>query len=158
MLKKCHSRMFLSGIHGSPIKDFGDDLILSRHNQVGFTYIEMLVVIALVALCFVPLLQMFARSMEEVAAYSHFGTAIELGREGMESMKNLRFTEAQLEKLGVEWIPPEDKPPLSLNGGLWRVRKTAVRGTDPLEIRVDVFQAEDLMKPVVQLATLIEDL
>lgn len=126
--------------------------------QRGFTYIEMLVVIALVALCFVPLLQMFAKSMEEVDAYGTFGTAIELGREGMESVKNLRVTEAQLEKLGVEWVPPEEKPPLSLNGGRWRVRKTAVRGTDPLEVRVDVFRAEDLKEPVVQLATLIEDL
>ncbi len=127
-------------------------------NQRGFTYIEILMVIALVALCFVPLIQMFAKSMDEVDTYSHFGTAIELAREAMESVKNLRLTEVQLEKRGIEWVPPKDQPALFFNRGHWRVRKTAVRGTDPLEIHVDVFREEDLKKPEVELVTLIEDL
>jgi hypothetical protein len=41
----------------------------------GFTYIEMLTVVTLLALCFVPLLQMFVSSLDEVAQYSGFGTA-----------------------------------------------------------------------------------
>lgn len=124
----------------------------------GFTYIEMLVVIALMALCFVPILQMFTQSMDEVQQYSDTGTALQLGRDAMESVKNLRFTEAQIESQGMVWIPPEKDPPLVVNGKSWRIRRTPVPRTDPLEIRVQVFRVEDAEHPVLELVSLTEDL
>ena len=64
----------------------------------GFTYIEMLIVIALMGLCFVPLLQLFTESMDEVQQYSDLGTAVQLGREAMEGVKNLRWRFSRSEK------------------------------------------------------------
>ena len=124
----------------------------------GFTYIEMLIVISLVALCFVPLLQMFAQSVDEVEQYSDLGTALQLGRQGMEEVENFRLTEAQIESQAVIWSPPEDKPPLVINNRGWRIRRTPVSGSDPLEVHVDVFRSSDLNKPIVQFVSLIEDL
>ena len=124
----------------------------------GFTYIEMLVVIALVALCFVPLLQMFVGSMEEVSQYSDLGTAAQLGREMMEPLKNLRFTEAQIERTGSVWFPLESGPPFHMNQKDWRVKQLPIRGTNPLEVHIQVFRAEDLDHPLIDLVSLIEDL
>ena len=136
----------------------GFKIKMPRPRELGFTYIEMLVVTALVALCFVPLLQMFAQSMDEVSQYSDLGTALQLGREGMESVSNLRLTEAQIEKLETVWTPPEAELPYEINGKKWRIKRTVVRGTDPLEVHVEIFQAENLSRSVLELVTLIEDL
>ena len=124
----------------------------------GFTYIEMLVVVSLLALCFVPLLQMFAQSMDEVSQYSDLGTALQLGREGMESVKNLRFTQVQIETQGTVWSPPEKDPPYDINGKQWRVKRTVVSNTDPLEVHIEVFRQQNLSRSVIELTTLIEDL
>ena len=124
----------------------------------GFTYIEMLVVVSLLALCFVPLLQMFAQSMDEVSQYSDLGTALQLGREGMESVKNLRFTQEQIETQGTVWSPPEKDPPYDINGKQWRVERTVVSNTDPLEVHIEVFRQQNLSRSVIELTTLIEDL
>lgn len=131
---------------------------MKGYKPTGFTYIEMLIVITIVGLCFVPLLQMFAQSMDEVEQYSDLGTALQLGREAMESVKNLRFTEAQIEAQGAIWIPPQKEPPVIVNQKGWRVRRSAVAHTDPLEVHVDVFRTEDLEHSLVEFATLIEDL
>lgn len=127
-------------------------------DQIGFTYIEMLIVIALVAICFVPLLHMFTQSMSEVAQYSDVGTALQLGRNTTELVRNLRLTEAQIESQDIIWTPDQKEPPLLLNGHNWRVKRRSVKGTDPLEVHVEVFHAEDMNKPVLELVTLIEDL
>jgi prepilin-type N-terminal cleavage/methylation domain-containing protein len=129
-----------------------------NRNRRGFTYIEMLVVVSLLALCFVPLLQMFAQSMDEVSQYSDLGTAIQLGRDGIEAVKNLRFTEEQIESQGTVWAPVENEPPLAVNGKQWRVKRTVVSNSDPLEVHIEVFRAENLSSSVIELATLIEDL
>ena len=139
-------------------EEYGFTMKGFKFNKTGFTYIEMLVVIALVALCFVPLLQMFVRSLEEVGQYSELGTATQVGREVLERLKNLRLVEAQIERAGTVWFPPQSDPPLIVNQKDWRVKQTPIPGTDPLEIHVEVFRAKDLKKPLLELSTLIEDL
>ena len=129
-----------------------------KKNKSGFTYIEMLVVISLLALCFVPLLQMFAQSMDEVSQYSDLGTAIQLGRESMEAIKNLRYTEDQIESQGTVWSPPENEPPMDINGKQWRVKRTIVENTNPLEVHVEVFRSQDPTHAIIELVTLLEDL
>jgi prepilin-type N-terminal cleavage/methylation domain-containing protein len=129
-----------------------------RAFKAGFTYIEMLVVISLLALCFVPLLQMFAQSMDEVSQYSDLSTAIQLGREGMEAVKNLRFTQDQIERQETVWTPAEDEPPYDINGKQWRIKRTVVTHTDPLEVHIEVFRAQHLSNSVIELVSLIEDL
>jgi prepilin-type N-terminal cleavage/methylation domain-containing protein len=124
----------------------------------GFTYIEMLTVIALMALCFIPILRMFTESVYEVRLYSDMGTALQLGRDSMEAVKNLRLTEAQIESEGVVWYPPKNEPPITLNGQTWIVKRSVQRHTDPLEVRVEVFRTENLDQPILRLDSLIEDL
>jgi len=123
----------------------------------GFTYIEMLVVVTLVGLCFVPLLQMFASSMDEVMQYSELGTATQIGHSKIERVKNLRMNEDQIEKMGTVWIPSAKEPPIKLNHKEWRVKREAIKGTDPLEIHISVFRDQDLLHPLIELVTLIED-
>ncbi|HLD56311.1 MAG TPA: prepilin-type N-terminal cleavage/methylation domain-containing protein [Candidatus Omnitrophota bacterium] len=129
-----------------------------RASKAGFTYIEMLVVVTLLALCFVPLLQMFAQSLDEVSQYNDLGTAIQLGREGMEAVKNLRLTEEQIESQETVWTPPEKDKPYEINGKQWRIKRTVVSNTNPLEVHVEVFQEQNLNRSVIELATLLEDL
>jgi type II secretory pathway pseudopilin PulG len=123
----------------------------------GFTYVEMLVVTTLIGLCFVPLLHMFVRSLHEVQSYSQLGTAMQLGRNEMETVKNLRLSAQQIAEAGVKWTPPLEEAPAEVNHGTWRVKRMPIDHTDPLEIWVEVYDAAELGKPVFQLVTLIED-
>ena len=126
--------------------------------QSGFTYIEMLTVVTLMAVCFVPLLQMFTASIDEVRQYSDLGTALQLGRDAMERVKNLRLTEAQIESQGTVWYPQKEEEPLIMNGQEWKVKRSSIPDTNPLEIHVAVYQGDDLDHPALRLVTLVEDL
>jgi hypothetical protein len=114
---------------------------------------------------------MFSVSLEQAYQTSDLTTARYLAQEGMERVKNLGFTEAQLEDLGDVWEPALDKPPLELNGRYWRILRKIVKGTDPLEIRIQVYQVTShpstslgagqspvTSKPIVEVVTLVEDL
>ena len=109
--------------------------ILGLHKRTnGFTFIELLITLAVIAICFLPLMRMFSVSLEQVYVTEDLTTARYLAQEGMEKVKNLGFTEAQFEDLGDRWEPFLDKPPLELNGKYWRSLRKIVKGTDPLEI------------------------
>ncbi len=152
----------LSLLASSPVKELwllrGQNNKACKTFQKGFTYIEMLTVIALMALCFVPILRMFTESVNEVRQYSDLGTAIQLGRDVMEEVKNFRLTEAQIESQGVVWIPGKKESPLILNGQHWKIKRSTIKHTDPLEVHVEVFREEDLNHPILKLESLIEDL
>jgi prepilin-type N-terminal cleavage/methylation domain-containing protein len=137
----------------------------------GFTFVELLITLAVIAICFLPLMRMFSVSLEQAYQTSDLTTARYLAQEGMERVKNLGFTEAQLEDLGDVWEPALDKPPLELNGRYWRILRKIVKGTDPLEIRIQVYQVTShpstslgagqspvTSKPIVEVVTLVEDL
>jgi len=40
----------------------------------------------------------------------------------------------------------------------WRVKRETRDQTDPLEVTVEVYRADDLVHPIVKLVTLVEDL
>lgn len=129
----------------------------------GFTFIELIITLAVIAICFLPLMRMFSVSLEQAYVSGGLTTARYLAQEGMEKVKNLGFTEAQLEGLGDVWEPPLDKPPLELNGKYWRALRKIVKGVDPLEVRIQVYQiaskeALPTDRPIVQVVTLVEDL
>ncbi|MEA3328658.1 MAG: type II secretion system protein [Candidatus Omnitrophota bacterium] len=124
----------------------------------GFTYIELLVTIAIISVCFFPLLRLFSTSVVSVAGSSDLATALDLAREEMEKMKNLNYSEAQLAAVGNVFYPPAEKPPLTLNKQDWRVERIIIPGSDPLEVHVRVFKTDNMKKPVARLVTLIEDL
>jgi len=139
--------------------------ILGLHKRTnGFTFIELLITLAVIAICFLPLMRMFSVSLEQVYVTEDLTTARYLAQEGMEKVKNLGFTEAQFEDLGDRWEPFLDKPPLELNGKYWRSLRKIVKGTDPLEIRIQVYQVSKNQgvkmseKPIVEVVSLVEDL
>lgn len=139
--------------------------IILRLNK-GFTFIEILLTLTIIAICFLPLMRMFSVSLEQADVSSDLTTARYLAQEGMEATKNLGFTEAQLADLGDIWQPPLDESPLELDGRYWRVLRKVVKGSDPLEIRVQVHKlsktpavkAKTQEGPLVEVVTLIEDL
>ncbi|MFH1655638.1 MAG: hypothetical protein ABH954_03400 [Candidatus Omnitrophota bacterium] len=124
----------------------------------AFTYIEMLITVVIISVCFLPLMRLFSTSVIAAAGAGDLATAVNLGREGIEKIKNLNFTEAQLLVAGSSFYPPEGEPALTLNQQEWRIEQIIVSGSDPLEVRVKVFKADDMKKPIATLVTLIEDL
>lgn len=124
----------------------------------GFTYVEMVITVVIIAICFVPLMRMFSASIGEVAYVGDKLTAFNLAREEMEKIKNLNFSEAQFLALGNAVIPPKGSPPLRRNKINWRIERILKEGTDPLEIRVLVWREDKKPQKILELATLIEDL
>ncbi len=130
-----------------------------RTTHDAFTFIELLISLAVIAITFVPLMQMFSTGLEQVYSISELNTASSLAREAMERLKNLNFTEAQIKALGDVWEPPLDKPALVLNERKWRVLRKVDKNSDPLEVRILVYSEPiaQTPKPAVELVTLIED-
>lgn len=139
------------------------ETIVSREKTkvslTGFTFIELLISLAVIAIAFVPLMQMFSTGLEQVYSVSELNTASFLAREAMEKLKNLNFTEAQIKALGDVWEPPLDEPALVLNERKWRVLRKVDKNSDPLEVRIMVYSEPITQgsKPTVELVTLIED-
>lgn len=139
----------------------------SKNSSNGFTLIELLITLSVMAICFLPLMRMFSASLEQVYAGSDLTTARYLAAEGMEKLKNLGFTQAQMENVGSVWEPALGQPPMEFNNKKWRVLRKIASGTDPLEVRIQVYQESAVAmprpglksgKPIVELTTLIEDL
>lgn len=129
----------------------------TRH---AFTFIELLISLSVIAIAFVPLMQMFSTGLEQVYHISELNTSRCLAQEGIERLKNLNFTKAQIRDLGDVWEPALNKPALELNERKWRVLRRVNKNSDPLEVRVLVFQEPitPTSKPTLELVTLIEDL
>lgn len=137
--------------------------IKKKKKNSGFTFIELLITLAVIAIAFLPLMRMFSVSLEQAVAVSDLTTARYLAQEGMERLKNLGFTESQIASAGNTWNPSLNKAPLEINNRGWRVLRKVIKETDPLEVRIEVYRvtgnesAQPASKPVVQLAILIED-
>ncbi len=130
-----------------------------NHDRRGFTFIELLISLAVMGIAFLPLMQMFTTGLEQIYSISEINTASLLGREEMEKVKNLNFTEAQLIKTGDLWEPPLNKPPLEMNGRKWRVARRIGKDRKPVEVRIQVY-ADPLSKyskPAVEFVTLFAD-
>ena len=127
--------------------------------QKGFTFIELLISLAVMGIAFLPLMQMFTTGMEQIYSISEINTASLLGREAMEKIKNLNFTEAQFKTSGDVWEPPLDKPPLSVNGRKWRIARKIDKYSKPLEVRIQVYSEpmNKVSKPAVEFVTLFAD-
>src|SRR3989338_5349009 len=122
-------------------------------SRKGFTFIELLIALAVMAICFLPLMRMFTVALEQTREAEDLSVAQGLAREEMERLKNLNFTEAQLESIGDVWQPPLDKPPLILNEKRWRALRKIVKGTSPLEVHILVYedtqQTGQAVKPTI---------
>lgn len=129
-----------------------------KSNEAGFSYLEVLITIMLLAVFFLPIMKMLSASVAHLSYVGDMNTALGLAREGMERVRNLRISQAQLIARGDEYEPPLPEEPLVLNGSRWRVLRDIHEGTRPLEVHVLVFKDEVLDEPLVEVKTLIEEL
>jgi prepilin-type N-terminal cleavage/methylation domain-containing protein len=127
-------------------------------NNRAFTYIEILIALAVMAVLFVPIMQLFSHTVYSVSASQDLITATNLAKWEMERIRNLNLTKAQLKEAGDRVYPPEDSPPLEMNSARWRIKAAFASEEGPLEARVSVFREEAPDKPVITLVTLIEDM
>ena len=133
-------------------------MLFETYRQKGFTFVEILITLALVAILFVPVMQLFSHAIYATADSLDLITATNLAKSEMERTLNLNLTKAQLRELGDQTFPPLKDPPLELNHTLWRVRREFIEGADPLEVRIHVYRDKTPEKDVAMLVTLIEDM
>jgi len=126
-------------------------------NKKAFTFIELLVALAIIAVLFVPVMQLFSHSVYSSSVSQDTITAANLARWQMERVKNLNLSKEQLSRMGNEIYPPLNTPPIEMNGVKWRIRRVIMQGSDPLEIRISVGRDAETV-PLVTLFTLIEDM
>lgn len=126
--------------------------------KTSFTYIELLITLAIIAVLFVPIMQLFSHSLYSTIASQDLITATNLAKWEMERTKNLNVTKAQLKQMGDSIYPAPEEKPLEMNNVKWRIKRDIIENSDPLEVRVSVYHDGEPDKPVVTLATLIEDM
>lgn len=123
----------------------------------GFTFVEILITLAITAVFFVPMMQLFSGAVYSVAISEEKVTAVNLARWEMERVKNLNITKTGLKKAGDLWTPELSEPPFEINNNKWRVLRRIKPESDPLEVSVEVYKSEDLKTPLASVVTLIED-
>jgi prepilin-type N-terminal cleavage/methylation domain-containing protein len=124
----------------------------------GFTFIELLITLAIIAVLFVPVMQLFSHSLSSTSFSQDLISATNLAKWEMERLKNLNVTKKQLKQMGDSIYPPPAEEPLLMNKTKWRIERKIMQDSDPLEVRVSVFYDGQPTKPVVTLVTLIEDM
>jgi prepilin-type N-terminal cleavage/methylation domain-containing protein len=131
---------------------------LKKMRQKGFTFIEVIIAMTLIAVTFVPLMKMFTVAIDNINNAKVMTTAVSIGREYMEMVKNLNLPEERLKKLESSAIfPPLSEPPIGLNDVLWRVKRVVYKDTDPVRVDILVYE-EGEKEPVFTLSTLFEDI
>ena len=66
--------------------------------QKGFTYIELLITLAIIAVLFVPMMQLFSHSLYSTGVSQGLITAVNLAKWEMERTKNLNIIECLISK------------------------------------------------------------
>ncbi len=127
-------------------------------NKKGFTFIETIIAITLIGVVFLPLMRMFTVAIDAINHSRIETTAISIGREYMEMVKNMNLTEEGYKRLDdVRYFPPLNEKPFEMNNEHWRVKRVIYKDTDPLRIDIYVY-VEGKDDPVYSLYTLIEDI
>ena len=124
----------------------------------GFTFIEILMTLTIIAVLFVPVMQLFSNSLVSTNDNLEMITAMNLAQSEIERTINLNLTKEQLKASGTTITPPEKDPPIELNHVQWRVKREIVIDTDPVEVRVSVYRDKEPEKEMVVLVTLVEDM
>lgn len=125
--------------------------------EKGFTFIEVLIALVVIAVLFIPMIQLFSSAIYSVTVSGEGITAVNLARWEMERVKNLNITKTGFKKIGDLWTPKLDEPPIEINHVKWRILRHVNPDTDPLEVRVEVYRSDNLNNPVASVATLVED-
>lgn len=116
----------------------------------GFTFVEIILTLLIVGICFVPLMRMFTSVMSEIAYIDDMRVALDLAREEIEKVRNIALTETQLKELGNVAAPP-----IYLNNKVWRTMRVVNQIRSPLEFSVYVYRADSLEKPMMTAITIV---
>src|SRR3989338_1278579 len=127
-------------------------------NKRGFTFIEILMTLAVIGILFVPVIQLFNHAVLATSDSLELITATNLAKSEMERTINLNLSKTRLREEGERITPALNEDPLLVNKFRWRIRREVIEGSDPLEVRIHVYHDGDLEKPVVSLVTLVEDM
>lgn len=128
-----------------------------KQSFTGFTYIEVLITLAVLAVLFIPMMQLFSRALYSTTVSGDQITAVNLARWEMEKVKNLNLTKAQLKELSDIWTPELEEPGLEMNGVKWRILRHIDSESDPLQVSVEVYLDNNLKESIASLVTLLED-
>ncbi len=116
----------------------------------GFTFIEIIITLVLIAVCAVPLMQLYATAVEQTGAVDELRMGLDLAREEIEKVKNLALTEDQLKSIGNIVSPP-----VFLNKTVWFTVRLVDPDASPLKVTVFVFRDSLNTRPVVSLITIM---
>ena len=129
----------------------------AKQSHKGFTFLEILITLSLLAILFLPMMRLFSHAVYSTIHSQDLITASNLARWQMERIKNLAISKAEIKAAGNTIYPPEKAPPLILNNTSWRIKQIIKEG-DPLEIQIQVFREGELDRsPLITLVTLVED-
>lgn len=128
-----------------------------RIKRLGFTFVEIILAITVMAIAFMPILNLFTTAVEQINLTNELSAALNLGREGMEMVRNLNLPVERLELQQESYYPPYKEPPLVVNNIEFRIHTVIHAGTRPLQVDVRVFR-EGADEPILELTTLFEDL
>ena len=132
----------------------------SRHNpqstihnpksRSGFTFVEILITLLVLAIAMAPLLQLFSAATEQVTYTDDLRTGLDLAREEVEKVKNLALSEEQIKELGNVVSPP-----IFLNRGVWFTVRLVNPTATPLEVQVLVYRDQLWGNLIASLVTII---
>jgi len=148
----CHPEGARRATEGSIVRFFG--CLRQPQNDIrerGFTFIELLLALVIMGICFVPLMQMFSVSLSEIGYIDDMRTALDLAREEVEKVKNIGLTEDQIKNMGNV-----SSPPIVLNARQWRAVRVVRREVSPLEFTVYIFKGDSLQQPVIAVSTIVQ--
>ncbi len=121
-----------------------------KNRPAGFTFIEILLALLILSVAAVPLMRMFAVGIEQAGAVDDLRTALDLGREEVEKIKNLALTEEQIKQMGTVVSPP-----IVLNRTVWYTARMVDPNAVPLQVTVYVFRDSLTARPVLSLVTAV---
>ena len=155
----CFSLFSSSETRINPLLRAGDVAPFApKRIDAGFTFIEILITLTVIAVLFVSVMQLFSNSLYSTRENLERITAMNLAQSEMERTLNLNMTKEQLKKVGTQIFPPLEESAYEVNNGLWRVQREVVEDSDPLEVRVKVFEDGQPDNVRITLVTLIEDM
>ncbi|MBI3615772.1 MAG: prepilin-type N-terminal cleavage/methylation domain-containing protein [Candidatus Omnitrophica bacterium] len=116
----------------------------------GFTFIEILLTLLIISIAAMPLMRLFATAIEQADMVDELRTALDLGREEVEKIKNLSLSEEQLKAIGNVVSPP-----IVLNKTLWFTVRIVDPDEKPMKVTVYVLRDSLASKPVVSFVTIV---
>ena len=116
----------------------------------GFTFVEILITLAILSIAVLPLMRLFATAVEQSAYTDDLSTALALAREEVEKVKNLALTPEQIKQMGNVV-----NPPLQLQKTTWYTVRLVDPEAMPLEFQVYVYRGRLAGDPLVRLVAIV---